>query len=475
MKKKNYIIAATVTVLLLAAFFLLRGLKGDNRNVTVETVTLTRGTISNTVTATGTLEAITTVEVGTQVSGVIEKLLVDFNSEVKKGQVLAKLDQTPLIAQLEQSKASVDQAQAEVNYQKANFERNKVLADKKLIAQSDFDLVVYNYEKAVASLKNARSVYEKNRINLAYATIYSPIDGIILDRAVDEGQTVAASFNTPTLFTIANDLTRMRVEASVDEADIGQVKMGQRTEFKVSAYPSRIFNGTVTEIRLQPVTTNNVVTYTVVVDAPNPDKELMPGMTADITIYTEEKSNILVVPGKATRFTPDQNLLEAYNAAHNLPTSGSDASIGAEAADLTTGNAPSSGNASNPGPALSSGITPADVAPAGLAPASGITPAPGNPSPSSGDRTLTADQNLPEPGNGEVCYLWMQNGAELRRIKVVLGVNDGINYELLSGAREGDRLVVSLQDLNSQATAKKEEPTASSPFMPQRPGANRTK
>ncbi|HOY52273.1 MAG TPA: efflux RND transporter periplasmic adaptor subunit, partial [Prolixibacteraceae bacterium] len=282
---------------------------------------------------------------------------------------------------------------------------------------------------------NARSVYEKNRINLAYATIYSPIDGIILDRAVDEGQTVAASFNTPTLFTIANDLTRMRVEASVDEADIGQVKMGQRTEFKVSAYPSRIFDGTVTEIRLQPVTTNNVVTYTVVVDAPNPDKKLMPGMTADITIYTEEKSNILVVPGKATRFTPDENLLQAYNAAHNLPASG---------------------------------ITPADVAPA-----SGITPAPGNPSPSSGDRTLTADQNLPEPGNGEVCYLWMQNGAELRRIKVVLGVNDGINYELLSGAREGDRLVVSLQDLNTLPTAKKGVSTNSSPFMPQRPGANR--
>lgn len=470
MKKKNYIIAATVTVLLLAAFFLLRGLKGDNRNVTVETVTLTRGTICNTVTATGTLEAITTVEVGTQVSGVIEKLLVDFNSEVKKGQVLAKLDQTPLIAQLEQSKASVDQAQAEVNYQKANFERNKVLADKKLIAQSDFDLVVYNYEKAVASLKNARSVYEKNRINLAYATIYSPIDGIILDRAVDEGQTVAASFNTPTLFTIANDLTRMRVEASVDEADIGQVKMGQRTEFKVSAYPSRIFNGTVTEIRLQPVTTNNVVTYTVVVDAPNPDKELMPGMTADITIYTEEKSNILVVPGKATRFTPDQNLLEAYNAAHNLPTSGSNASVGAEPADLTTGNAPASGNASNPGPALSSGNPPA----AG-APGSGSTPAPVNLSSPSGDKTLTAGQNLAEPVTGEVGYLWIQNGKELRRIRVVLGATDGINYELLSGAQEGDQLVVSLQELNSQATAKKEEPTATSPFMPQRPGANRTK
>ena len=205
------------------------------------------------------------MEVGTQVSGVIEKLFVDYNSQVKKGQLLAQLDETPLIAQLEQSKASVDQAEAQVKYQKATYERYKALLAKKLIAQSDFDLAEFNYNNALGSLNNAKSMYDKNKINLSYARIYSPIDGTVLDRAVEVGQTVAASFNTPTLFTIANDLTQMRVEAKVDEADIGQLVAGQRVEFTVDAFPLKKFNGEVTEIRLQPVTTNNVVTYTVVI------------------------------------------------------------------------------------------------------------------------------------------------------------------------------------------------------------------
>jgi HlyD family secretion protein len=205
------------------------------KSYSFETAKIEKGTISNTITATGTLEAITTVEVGTQVSGVIEKIYVDYNSVVKKGQLLAQLDETPLLATLEQSKASVDQAEAQVKYQKATYDRYKALLEKKLIAQADFDQAEYNYKNAVATLNNAKSVHEKNRINLSYARIYSPIDGIILDRAVDEGQTVAASFNTPTLFTIANDLTQMRVEANVDEADIGQVRNGQRVEFTVDA------------------------------------------------------------------------------------------------------------------------------------------------------------------------------------------------------------------------------------------------
>jgi len=381
-------------------------MKSSTSHVAVETTRLSRGTISNTVTATGTLEAVKTVEVGTQVSGVIEKIFVDYNSKVKKGQVLAKLDETPLIAQLEQSKANVDQAEAEVNYQKSNFERNKALADKKLIAQSDYDLVVYNYQKAVASLNNARSVYDKNKINLAYATIYSPIDGIILDRAVDEGQTVAASFNTPTLFTIANDLTQMRVEASVDEADIGQVKLGQRVDFKVSAYINRKFEGSVTEIRLQPVTTNNVVTYTVVIDAPNPQKELMPGMTAEITIYVNEKTEILVAPGKAVRFTPDAKLLADYNASHNIRKPGIS----------LTGEMP--------------GIAREDTG----------------------------------------SFLWLKKGEELRKVKVELGATDGLNYELISGAGEGDEVVVSLSEVKEAA---RETKTATSPFMPKRPGSDR--
>jgi HlyD family secretion protein len=418
---KKYIKISAVVALVLAGFFILRACKESNKKVTVETVKLARGTISNTVTASGTLEAVTTVEVGTQVSGVIEQLFVDFNTEVKKGQILAKLDETPLVAQLEQSKASVDQAEAEVEYQKANYERYKVLAEKKLIAQSDYDLVVYNYHKAVASLKNAKSVYDKNRINLAYATIYSPIDGIILDRAVDEGQTVAASFNTPTLFTIANDLTQMRVEASVDEADIGQVKFGQRVEFSVDAYSNRKFEGSVTEIRLKPVTTSNVVTYTVIVGAPNPQKELMPGMTANITIFVNEKSNILIVPGKATRFTPDQKLLSAYFKSLGLPYK------------------------QNKGAALLPGARGGQATPASSA---------------------------GQVSAGSEIMLWVKNGVELQPVKVKLGETDGVNFEMISGIREGDELIVSLAE--EVTTPETTAATASrSPFMPQRPGSNR--
>ena len=287
--KKSLIYIGSAVVVLAAGFLIYKSVTKTKQTVSIETAKVERGTISNTVTATGTLEAVKTVDVGTQVSGVIEKLFVDYNSQVKKGQLLAQLDETPLMAQLDQSKASVDQAEAQVKYQKATYERYKALLAKKLIAQSDFDLAEFNYNNAVGSLNSAKSQYDKNRINLSYARIYSPIDGTVLNRAVEVGQTVAASFNTPTLFTIANDLTQMRVEAKVDEADIGQLVNGQRVEFTVDAFPLKKFNGAVTEIRLQPVTTNNVVTYTVVIGAPNPDNILKPGMTANATFFVTER------------------------------------------------------------------------------------------------------------------------------------------------------------------------------------------
>lgn len=315
MKKRLIYIGIAAVVVLggMTAFFAFGKAK---QPMQIESAKVIRGSINDVITATGTLEALETVEVGTQVSGVIKKIYVDYNSQVKKGQILAQLDETPLLAQLEQSKASVDQAEAEVQYQKATYERYKTLIQKKLIAQSDYDLVEYNYNKAVATLKQAQSVYDKNKINLSYATIYSPIDGIILDRAVDEGQTVAASFNTPTLFTIANDLTRMQVEASVDEADIGKVKVGQRVDFTVDAYPDMKFDGEVTQIRLQPVESSNVITYTVVIDAPNPDKKLMPGMTANASFYVTEKKNIVMMPAKALNFDPTKAELKSYQEEH---------------------------------------------------------------------------------------------------------------------------------------------------------------
>jgi HlyD family secretion protein len=405
MTKKRIIYISAAVVIVAVGLMLVKSCKKTKQTFSFETTKVEKGSVNQVITATGTLEAITTVEVGTQVSGVIEKIYADFNSPVKKGQLLATLDETPLKASLEQSKASVDQAEAEVKYQKSSFERNKALFEKQLIAQSDYDLAEYNYNKAVASLKNARSVYEKNRINLDYARIYSPIDGVVLDRAVDEGQTVAASFNTPTLFTIAQDLTQMQVEANVDEADIGQVKDNQRVEFTVDAFPDTKFDGQVVEVRMQPVETSNVITYTVIINAPNPDMKLLPGMTASTSIYVKEKKDILVVPGKAIRFTPDETQLNTYMA-----------SVRGE---------------EMPAPPTDKPVPPAET-------------------------SATKDQTT----------VWVKEGALIHPVPVKLGDNDGINYELVEGPKEGVELVLSMtadQAQNQTTTAAK------SPFMPQRP------
>ncbi len=252
MKKKTIIIILVCVAVLTSGFFILRPKKVDIGKIEIETAKAEPGTISKTVSATGTLEATTTVEVGTQVSGIIEKIYVDFNSYVKKGQLLARIDTTNLAATLEQSKAALDNAKAQLDYQQANYDRLSPLNNKNLISQTDYDQTIYNLNTAKANYSSALAQYKKNKINLDYALITSPIDGIVLNRAVEQGQTVAASFNTPTLFTIANDLTQMRVEADVAEADIGQVKKGERVEFTVDAYPDDTFQGEVTEVRLEP-------------------------------------------------------------------------------------------------------------------------------------------------------------------------------------------------------------------------------
>lgn len=309
MKKKVLTIIGIIAVAAIALLVFNPFLKKE-AEYTFDTVKVGKGNISNTVTSTGTVEAMTTVEVGTQVSGIIEHVYVDFNDNVKQGQILARLDETSLRAQLQQSQASLDQAQAQLNYQEATWNRLKALYDKNLIAKADYDQALYNYENAKASLSNARSSVDRAKVSLAYATITSPIDGVVLNRAIEEGQTVAASFNTPEMFTIVNDLTRMEIQASVDEADIGQVKLGQRVQFTVDSYPDEKFEGSVSQVRLKPVTTNNVVTYVVILSAPNPGKKLMPGMTASATIYVEEKADALILSGKALRFTPDSGYLK---------------------------------------------------------------------------------------------------------------------------------------------------------------------
>ena len=312
MKRKTIITTITVIIIAAAAYMLFGRNKVDAGDINIETAKVTRGTISEQVSATGTLQVIDTVEVGTQVSGIVDKIYVDYNSPVKKGQLIAKIDTTNLAATLEQSKAALDNAKADLEFQQANYNRLEPLIKKNLISQSDFDQVVYNLNVAKANYNSAMAQYKRNKINLDYAFIYSPINGIVTRRAVQEGQTVAASFNTPTLFVIANDLTQMQVVAKVDEADIGKVKEGQRAEFTVDAYPDRTFSGTIKQIRLTPSITNNVVTYTVIILAPNPDKKLMPGMTATIEIYVKESKDLLVIPSKAIRFTMDDKVLNDY-------------------------------------------------------------------------------------------------------------------------------------------------------------------
>lgn len=303
MKKKKIIIIIVALFLAAVAVWFFAG-RTPKHNVTYQRAKVTRNNISNSVTATGTVEPVTLVEVGTQVSGIIDKVYVDYNSEVKKGQVIAELDKINLMNEFASRKSNVDNAKAEYEYQLRNYTRIKTLHEKQLVADTDYETARYSYDLAKNSYDISKNDYAKAQTNLGYATIYSPIDGVVLSRAVEEGQTVAASFSTPTLFTIANDLMDMRVIADVDEADIGEVRDSLRVTFTVDAFANDVFEGHVTQVRQLATTTNNVVTYEVVISAYNPDLKLKPGLTANVTIYTLEKNNVLSVPAKALRFTP---------------------------------------------------------------------------------------------------------------------------------------------------------------------------
>ncbi|HEY5508184.1 MAG TPA: efflux RND transporter periplasmic adaptor subunit, partial [Paludibacter sp.] len=261
--------------------------------------------ITTSVTATGTIAPIIEIAVGTQVSGIISKIYVDFNSVVKKGQILAELDKTNLQSDYNSQLLNLNSSKTQYDFQKKNFDRSKELHDKNLISDIDFETAKYNFELAESTYKLNQSNLKKAQTNLNYATIHSPIDGVVISRAVEEGQTVAASFSTPTLFTIAKDLTKMQVVANVDEADIGTVKKNQRVTFSVDAYPNDLFEGEVTQVRLNPTTTSNVVTYQVIVNAPNENLKLKPGLTANITVYTVEKNDVQTLPNKVFSFKPN--------------------------------------------------------------------------------------------------------------------------------------------------------------------------
>ena len=306
MKKGKLItIGGAIVVLALCGYFFMG--TSSKGKISFQTEKVTRNSMTDVVVATGTVEPVTKVDVGTQVSGIIDRIYVDYNSVVKKGQLIAEMDKVTLQAELESQEAQLANAKAEYEYQQKNYARSKVLFEKQLISDSDYEEATYNYEKAKSTYEKSKADIVKVRRNLGYAVITSPIDGVVISREVEEGQTVAAGFETPTLFTIAKDLTEMQVIADVDEADIGEIREGQRVTFTVDAYRNDAFEGVVTQVRLGATVESNVVTYEVVISAPNPDLKLKPGLTANITVYTMEKDNILLAPLKAFRFTPEAN------------------------------------------------------------------------------------------------------------------------------------------------------------------------
>lgn len=320
MNNKQKLIAGVVAVAVIAGggYWLFGGAKKKNL-ITFSTTQVKKSDISTSITATGNIEPVTEVEVGTQVSGIIDKIYVDYNSVVKEGQLIAEMDKVPLQNELESAKGTYDGAKAEFEYQERNYKRNQQLHEKGLISDTEYEENLYNYQRAKSSLESSRAAYNNAQRNLSYAIITSPINGVVTSRDVEEGQTVASGFETPTLFTIAADLTKMQVVADVDEADIGGVKEGQRVTFTVDAYPEDTFEGQVTQIRLgsskssstssTSTSSETVVTYEVVISADNPDLKLKPRLTANVNIYTLDKKGVLCVPSKALRFIPEQPML----------------------------------------------------------------------------------------------------------------------------------------------------------------------
>ena len=329
MDKKKIGAGIGIAIIVAGGLFLF-GRGGTKEKIQLETAQVSRSSITNTVTATGTVEPVTEVEVGTQVSGIIDKLYADYNDVVKAGQLIAEMDRVNLKAELASAQAQLASSKTEYEYQQKNYARSKVLYEKKLISDTDYETATYQYEKAKAAYDQSQASMVKVNRNLEYATITSPIDGVVINRAVEEGQTVAAGFETPTLFTIAADLTKMQVIADVDEADIGMVADGQRVSFTVDAYPDDVFEGVVKQIRLgessesgssaSTSSSSTVVTYEVVVTADNPDLKLKPRLTANITIYTMERNQVLTIPNKALRFIPDPVMLEGTGISVNNPT-----------------------------------------------------------------------------------------------------------------------------------------------------------
>ncbi|MCX6247345.1 MAG: efflux RND transporter periplasmic adaptor subunit [Bacteroidetes bacterium] len=452
MKKKYWILIIIVIVLAAIGAWLLFGKKGTAA-VQWRTTKAEMGDLRVVVTATGTLQADTTVQVGTQVSGIIDKILVDFNSIVRKGQVVALLDTTYLAAAVEDASSSMYRAQVQVDLTKRNYDRNKQLFEEKVIAQADYDQSLSDYETAKGSARSAKSSLDRAKINLKYATIVAPVSGVVISRNVDRGQTVAASFSTPTLFSIANDLTKMQVQASIDEADIGKIQVGQDVAFTVDAYPEMTFAGTVRQIRLQPVVLQNVVNYTVIIDVPNPDLKLMPGMTANITVKIQEALGVMKIPSSALKFWPPDDVLA--QALKEMPDSTKKViermlqfrqRMNAQGG---TGTRPTGGTGGGSGQG-------------------GFGGSQGGFTGGQADRRMSGQGSEGKhSGRGRMGMIWVKTIAnKLVPFRVKTGLTDGSYTAVEGGLKAGDEVVTGI--INNQAATTTTQ-TPQNPFQPQMP------
>ena len=364
-------------------------------SIAVQTVKLSKQNVTTSVTATGTVEPVDQVDVGTQVSGIINHIYADYNSPVKKGQLLAELDKTNLQESVNNALAQYNASLNELNYYQQNYNRQNNMYKSGVISKADYEQAAYQVKNSQETVSQRKTALAQARTNLSYANIYAPIDGIILSREVEEGQTVAASMTTPTLFTIAKDITKMQVEANVDEADIGGVEVGQRVSFTVDAYPQEEFSGRVRQVRLSATTESNVVTYTVIIDADNPEQKLKPGLTATITIFTQELKDIDTVPASAIAFSPDTETLQKYYQQNQIT---------AKIPEIKT-------------------------------------------------------------GKGKEKYIWIKNNdGSLSQKLITIGINDGINVQVVSGLSGNEQIVSSLEEQTEAVASSSEE--GSSPFMP---------
>ena len=373
-------------------------------NIAVQTVKLSKQNVTTSVTATGTVEPVDQVDVGTQVSGIINHIYADYNSPVKKGQLLAELDKTNLQESVNNALAQYNASLNELNYYQQNYNRQNNMYKSGVISKADYEQAAYQVKNSQQTVSQRKTALAQARTNLSYANIYAPIDGIILSREVEEGQTVAASMTTPTLFTIAKDITKMQVEADVDEADIGGVEVGQRVSFTVDAYPQEEFSGRVRQVRLSATTESNVVTYTVIIDADNPEQKLKPGLTATITIFTQELKGTNTVPASAIAFSPDTETLQKYYQQNQIT---------AKIPEIKT-------------------------------------------------------------GKNKEKYIWIKNNdGSLSQKQITIGINDGINIQVVSGLSGSEQIVTSLEEQTEAVASSSED--ESSPFMPKRPNNNNKK